>query len=381
MAAPAPALDARVVSALEADPSRIPVVLGGDGTGRSSLLRRLRDAAGIERAQYIDLERTLTTPERLLSDVMDGSRFDWAARGAHEDGPGWAFAQVLSFLSTARAARGGPALVLLDELLELRTFDSFPGLRGITRRTLDALAASDNRFVLTSRYVSRALRLLRDASERFLVLHVPPVSAAEAARDIAETPGLRPAEAEEFARAAVMLTDGRQAYVAMIARHLRSDARRGTDPIAALAALMSEGGEMAVRCCYSYEIRLHRARGYGALKAILDILSDEEPLTLTAIATRLCRTPGSTKDYLSWLEDVDLVRSHQKRYAVADPILRLWIRLHCRTEPPKDETVAREVQRYALSRLPASEPQPADPVLAARGPRSRTRDSSIIEFD
>ena len=58
---------------------------------------------------------------------------------------------------------------------------------------------------------------------------------------------------------------------------------------------------------FGYELRLHRARGYGALKAILEILSEQEPLTLTEISKRLGRTPGSTKDYLSWLEDVDLV--------------------------------------------------------------------------
>ena len=38
---------------------------------------------------------------------------------------------------------------------------------------------------------------------------------------------------------------------------------------------------------------------------------EEEPLTLTEISLRLRRTPGSTKDYLSWLEDVDLVTSRQ----------------------------------------------------------------------
>jgi hypothetical protein len=110
---------------------------------------------------------------------------------------------------------------------------------------------------------------------------------------------------------------------------------------------------LARRCEYSYEIRLHRARGYGALKAILDVLSDDEPLTLTEVSQRLHRTPGSTKDYLSWLEDVDLVASDEKRYHVRDPILRLWVRLYCHPVPPTDETVAREVQRYALQRLPS----------------------------
>src|SRR4029450_12893178 len=115
----------------------------------------------------------------------------------------------------------------------------------------------------------------------------------------------------------------------------RSMAARGpADPISALAALLSPGGALANHCRFSYELRLHRARGYGALKAILDVLAEEEPLTLTESALRLRRTPGSTKDYLSWLEDVDLIVSHQKRYSFADPMMRLWVRLHCRPTPP-----------------------------------------------
>ena len=59
--------------------------------------------------------------------------------------------------------------------------------------------------------------------------------------------------------------------------------RRGADPIARSPPSVP-GGALAARCRFSYELRLHRARGYGALKAILDILADEEPLTLTEIA-------------------------------------------------------------------------------------------------
>ena len=56
------------------------------------------------------------------------------------------------------------------------------------------------------------------------------------------------------------------------------------DPISALTALLSPDGALDRWCRFCYELRLHRARGYGALKAILDILADEEPLTLTEIS-------------------------------------------------------------------------------------------------
>jgi chloramphenicol 3-O-phosphotransferase len=59
-----PALVRRIASLVEATPSRIPVLVGGCGTGRTSLLRAVQERAGSGRAQYVDLERAATTPER-----------------------------------------------------------------------------------------------------------------------------------------------------------------------------------------------------------------------------------------------------------------------------------------------------------------------------
>src|SRR4029077_4198440 len=95
-----------------------------------------------------------------------------------------AFDITLAFLDESRAASGGgPATFLLDEVLELRTFESFPGLRTAVRELLKTLANSGNRFILTTRYVARAHRLLRDATSRFEVIHVPPLTPAEV-RDV-----------------------------------------------------------------------------------------------------------------------------------------------------------------------------------------------------
>ena len=105
------------------------------------------------------------------------------------------------------------------------------------------------------------------------------------------------------------LADGRAAYVRALGES-RPDAirrpRRRSDQRADGAARPAKARSRSW-CAHRYELRLHKARGYGALKAILEILAEEEPLTLTEIAHRLHRTPGSTKDYLSWLEDVDLI--------------------------------------------------------------------------
>jgi hypothetical protein len=271
---------------------------------------------------------------------------------------------------------------LLDEFLELRTFESFPGLRRVLREFVEAISLSSNRFVLTSRYTFRTLRLLRDHSARFEIVHLPGF-AVDDTIDVIRLSGAPPDphEAEYVGRSVHALTDGRPAYVRALADELATMREHGGgDPVSALASLLAPDGRLSKACSFCYELRLHRARGYGALKAILDILADEEGLTLTEISQRLQRTPGSTKDYLSWLEDVDLVLSRQKRYSFADPLLRVWVRLHCRPTPPSDDDLAREVHQYALPRLPSVQPELA---MAAAGssPEEERKEWGIIEID
>jgi len=396
MLTPRTSLARRVTAALDASPSRIPVLLGGCGSGRTTLLQLLRDRIGQSVAQYVDVERTATTPERFFRALAAVSVFPLAEGAEAAAGNARvAFDATIGLFGRARTAGSGPATFLLDEFLELRTFESFPGLRRVIYDFADGLAVSSNRFVLTSRYVARTLRLLRDRSARFEVIHMPALTTEDTidilgvGSDGVAGARLDPHEAEYLARTVLNLADGRPSYVRAIADELAAmrdqsghegSGADSNDAVAALMALFAPGARLTRQCGFSYELRLHRARGYGALKAILEILAEDEGLTLTEIAQRLQRTPGSTKDYLSWLEDVDLVISRQKRYSFADPLVRLWVRLYCRPAPPTEDDLGREIHRYALPRLP---PQIEAPIAAkepafamAGGPPS-----GIIEID
>src|SRR5438132_14170521 len=116
MLTPRSTLTRRVIAALDASPSRIAVLVGGCGTGRTALLQQLRERLGRTSAQYIDVERTATTPERFMRAIAATSPFpvsDFAGLGARP-----AFGAALGFLSTARTPAGEPATFLLDEFLE-----------------------------------------------------------------------------------------------------------------------------------------------------------------------------------------------------------------------------------------------------------------------
>jgi hypothetical protein len=365
------------------------VLVGNCGSGRTTVLHQLRDRLGRTAAQYIDVEHSATTPERFLHAITTTSPFP--AQEPSPPGARASFDAALGFLDRTRAGGSEPAVFLLDEFLELRTFESFPGLRRVLHELIDMLSRSSNRFVLSSRYTVRALRLLRDHSARFEVIHMPSLT-VEDTLDILGNGGLENRigsgeanEAQYVARTVHALAEGRPLYVRAIADELAGMRHQGApgsaDAISALAALLAPEGRLSKECRFSYELRLHRARGYGALKAILDVLAEEEGLTLTEISQRLQRTPGSTKDYLSWLEDVDLVVSRQKRYSYADPLLRLWVRLNCRATVATEDDLAREIHRYALPRLPPQEPDMAMAAASVGSGEEEKKPWGIIEID
>ena len=252
MLTPRSILTRRVTAALDASPSRIPVLLGGCGFGRSTLLQQLRERLGRRAAQCIDVDRTATTPERFLRAITAASPFSATEPAA--PGTRAAFDATLAFFNRARGAGHEPATFLLDEFLELRTFESFPGLRRVLHDLVDGLAASSNHFVLSSRYTARTLRLLRDRSARFEVIHMPSFT-AEDTIDVLGPPaafgGGDAHDAEHTARTVQALADGRPAYVRILADELSAMRDRGLpgggDAVSALAALLADRSAWELR--------------------------------------------------------------------------------------------------------------------------------------
>src|SRR5260221_4973264 len=96
----------RVNAALDASPSRIPVLLGGCGSGRTTLAHQLRDWIGRTSVQYVDVEHSATTPERFQQAVVTTSPFTPTEPAGH--GAPAAFDPSPAFISAASSPPSPP---------------------------------------------------------------------------------------------------------------------------------------------------------------------------------------------------------------------------------------------------------------------------------
>ena len=149
------------------------VMLGGCGTGRSSLLLRLRDLLGECRAarrRRTDCDDAGALPRRAPR-IVAVPLHAAATVGGDDHGPRESFTAAPPSQPGA-GTTGGPVTFLLDEFLELRTFESFPGPALGAARS-DYRARRQPEPLRADHALHRAAhRLLRDAPARFEILPV-----------------------------------------------------------------------------------------------------------------------------------------------------------------------------------------------------------------
>lgn len=338
----------RVLEAIERELESTPVLLLGAprGGGKSHLLKRLseRERSRGTPSALVQLEPVSGSPEILDSEL---ARLAGAILGRVAASGTPAFDSLLRRLSQRRA----DSVVFLDDVTEIRTLSYYPGVEEPLGKFLAAVE-SGGRAVLTSRFCYWMGKRFPDLP----LFSIPRVSSSE----LAEA-GV--AEADLLASA----SSGIVVHAAALAETLEEGA---SSLESALVRELSPGGRIEAECRATLSELLHRARGYGACKTVLHVLTDEEGLKLTEVARRVDRTAGSTRDYLRWLEEVDLIAVREKRYYFVDPLLRLWTRIYARGVPPGEEDVRREVFRYLEAAAPLPAVQEAQPAFSLPAPQA-----------
>ncbi|HSF17388.1 MAG TPA: ATP-binding protein [Vicinamibacteria bacterium] len=345
---------AAVIEAIERELSIAPliVVAGARGSGKTTLLKSLltRSKAG-DPVALMKLEPLASTPELLESE------FRRLAPPLFR-GPRNAGTNAFDALLDGLRRRPKSSLLLLDDITEIRTFSYFRDVEDPLQHLITALQ-SRGRTVATSRHPFWVKRELPDLP----LVEIPPMGAAE----LSEA-GYPEAEALHAA------TGGMALHVRRLGETLEA---HGLGIEEALSAELEEGGRIEAECRATLADLLHRARGYNACKAILRVLADEEELKLTEIARRMARTPGSTRDYLRWLEEVDLIEAREKRFSYVDKLLRLWMRIYGRGVIATPNDVRTEVARHLGSLAPVSVERSAS--SGYRLPPSPSED--LVEID
>jgi predicted AAA+ superfamily ATPase len=309
----------------ELETEHLLLVTGPRGSGKTTLLEELSSRWGGPSA-IIQLEAVGCSPEILAKELPRlSSGIVPALRGT--------VPSPFEGLLDALARQKGDTLLLLDDVTELRTLAAYPDVDDPLNRLIDGLRRSRGRALLTSRFPYWTKRNLVDVTIR----EIPPLSTEEI-----ETAGVA------FAASVQSITGG----LAVHADRLAETLENVPDLLGALRYEMSSGGRIEAECRAGYKELLHRARGYGACKMVLRVLANEQGLNLTEVARRLVRTAGSTRDYLRWLEEVELIHAVEKRFSFVDPLLRLWFRIYEGGVIPDEARVADEVSRYLSLMVP-----------------------------
>ena len=345
---PRPEIEARLLANVEA--GRATMVLGPRGSGKTTLLRRVRSLIGTTRpTALIQIEPIAASPEILCERFLHIA-CEALSSGSSRSSRLGPFKRFVWSLSKTKPR----AVLLLDDITELRTLSYFPGVEKPLESVLEALSkkqAPD--CVVTSRFPAWVASSFSDLSNtaraHFDVVEIPPLSTDQL--------GTYALEGDEQLVAA---TGGLPVHIAPLIARLEA----GDDLPTALAAEMADRGQLEAECRATLGQLLHRARGYGACKAVLHVLAEEEGLRLTDVARRLDRTPGSARDYLRWLEEVDLITARDKRFFFVDPVLRLWLRLYGRGEFPSRDVIEAEVERHLGHNLSGEPPRETVPTTS-----------------
>jgi len=350
------------------------LVTGPPGAGKTTLLLDLADALRRTGSVpvYLDLFGAAASPERFVANALRalpaesfGTRLAQAveirriaesgrARGSE------AVDALFRLLSSLDEAQGKPVVLLLDEATEIRSLAYFKSLRDAPARLGAALLARRRGTILATSFPTTARGLWS-----FETLALEPLTAE----------GLRPlagAASDAVARASF----GWPRYVRIL---LETRPRGAHDVAAAWAAEMTPGGRLESLARATHESLLLRSRGYGICKAVLQIVAQDEDLTLTQLVPKVGRTPGATRDYLQWLIAVDALKMVKKRYSYVDGLVRQWVRLHGRGTPATAAEIAAAARGLVAGEAAAEPILPVEPVTAAAAAAAR-RDS-LIEID
>jgi Predicted ATPase (AAA+ superfamily) len=243
--------------------------------------------------------------------------------------------QAFRFPRQAATALDKKLVLICDEFQEIRTLENYPNSQNVVALLRAELQSQSSvQYILAGSAISVLAGLLSNPDSplfaQFTRISVEPFD-RESTQELANKLLSEPLEADLYPLLH-SLTWGHPFYITAVARrmsYLVDVVQRPLSPDvvkqAFLVETLSPGGRIYDFCQYVYDLSLQKAKGYGALKSVLQILAQEEGLSASEVARQLRVTSGSASDYLRWLCEVDLVVENDKAYYFRDQVLRFWV--------------------------------------------------------
>lgn len=243
--------------------------------------------------------------------------------------------QTFRFPRQAAATQGKKIVLICDEFQEIRTLENYPNSQNVVALLRAELQSeSEVQYILAGSAISVLAGLLSNPKSplfaQFTRIAVEPFD-RESTQELANKLLSEPLEPDLYPLLH-SLTGGHPFYITAVTRrvsYLVDVVQRPASPDvikqAFLVETLSPGGRIYDFCQYVYDLSLQKAKGYGALKSVLQILAQEEGLTATQVSRQLRVTSASASDYLRWLCEVDLVVEKDQAYYFRDPVLRFWV--------------------------------------------------------
>jgi len=243
--------------------------------------------------------------------------------------------QAFQFPRQAASTLDKKLVLICDEFQEIRTLENYPNSQNVVALLRAELQSqSVVQYILAGSAISVLAGLLSNPDSplfaQFTRISVEPFD-RESTQELANKLLSEPLESDLYPLLH-SLTGGHPFYITVVARrvsYLVDVVQRPISPDvvkqAFLVETLSPGGRIYDFCQYVYDLSLQKAKGYGALKSVLQILAQEEGLTATQVARQLRVTSASASDYLRWLCEVDLVVEKDQAYYFRDPVLRFWV--------------------------------------------------------
>ncbi len=232
-------------------------------------------------------------------------------------------------------------VVIVDEFQEIRALENFPDTRNVVGVFRAHLQHQSNvAYILAGSAITALSSMVADyRSPLFVHLIQMPLSGFDLEGTAALLAQWLPEAGDKqfLAEEVHSLTQGHPFYITAVCQRMRAYHDTGNRPFtpqlareAFVVETLNPRGAIYELCRYVHDVALHRATGYASIKAVLHILAGEEALTASDVARRLRVAPGTARNYLRWLVEVDLVIERQKRYFFRDPVLRYWLAMVAR---------------------------------------------------